>query len=186
MAVTLIIEDGSIVADANSFVDVIAARAYAEARNTVLSPDDDVVTTNLFLAAEFLNSLEPRFAGQMTSAEQEMVFPRIGVPFPKKGYVYSRDEIPPPLVAAQIELSVSIQNGANLYTGAGGAASAGNKVVKRRKIGPIETEYQDSATNAYASLALMDTLAAVSPVAYSLLSPLFGSNGRMQITTVRQ
>lgn len=187
MAVILIVEDGTNVADANTFADVTFARAYAANRGIVLPDDDDVLAMNLFNAADFLNTLEDRFAGYRAEVGQAMIFPRYGVPYPKPGYVYSADEIPPPLLAAQVELAVAIQAGVDLYTGVGGAGASAANTVKRRKIGPLETEYQDNTrVSAYDALALSNTLAAVSPRAYQLLSPLFGANGGINIMSVRK
>lgn len=50
MAIEIIVENGSGIADANAYVDVDAVRDYAEARGVELSDDDDEIAAMIIKA----------------------------------------------------------------------------------------------------------------------------------------
>lgn len=175
----LIVEDGTIVPNANTFVNVDEARAYASARNITLPTNDADVATFLIRAADFLRTLESRFAGYRVDVSQALPYPRKCAPVPNMPrWYYDTDEIPDILKQGQIELMVALSSGVNLY---GSAASSAARSVKRRKVGPIETEYFEASGGASSSLI---GWAAVAPAAYAVLSPLFGA-GFGALTSVR-
>lgn len=160
--VVLIVEDGSIVAGANTFVTVEEYKAYAVQRGWPLPPSDLEIARAILSAADFIRSLEPKFAGYRVSNEQTMPFPRKGVAVPgRPGWYYDEDEIPSLLKEAQIELAGIVASGGRLYPSASSL-----KAVKRKKIGPIETEYfEGSVAGDWTSAA---------PAAYALLIQLMG------------
>ena len=59
----LIIEDGSIVANANSFISLVDARAYAATIGLTLPVDDTEAEVTLINGARYVNSQEPSFQG---------------------------------------------------------------------------------------------------------------------------
>lgn len=100
----LIVEDGSGVEDANSYVSEGDFIAYAEGLGFEIGTPDDVVPA-LLKAAQYLE-IKPRadYQGRKTSSLQSMQWPRRGVtidcePFPS-------DQIPKELVQAQMELAM--------------------------------------------------------------------------------
>ena len=73
----IIIEDGTNVEGANSFVTVEECRAFAEARGLTLPVDDSDVEILLIKAVDYLNSIENRFQGHryFYSDGQNLCFP---------------------------------------------------------------------------------------------------------------
>src|ERR1044072_1066406 len=99
MAITIIVEDGTGVTDANAYVDVAAARAYAEQRGVTLPADDDVIAAWLIQATDYLESFACKYQGRKTDCAQSLQWPRKCVviccaPFPD-------NEIPKQLKSAQ-------------------------------------------------------------------------------------
>ncbi len=157
----LIIEDGSIVAGANSFVTVTECRDYNTARGNELPVDDADVEILLIKAADYLNALEPEFQGHRIDYEQELVFPRSPV------YVYGSDlsnEIPKQLKNAQCQMGYEVSQNDFLTTGS-------DQGVKREKVSTIEVEYFDSVGNPQP----------VPTAVLSILGPLFNSGSQYSI-----
>lgn len=158
----LIVEDGSIVVGANSYVSAAEIAAYAAARGIVL-PDDgvDALAVEAF---DYIESFGPKFAGEKVTPNQRTQWPRKGVVV--DGYYLPLNEIPWQLKNAQIQAAIEAST-TELFSN----PSSG---VKREKIDVIEVEYQDgdSQTGGIASL----------PRVESFLSLLFGrSGGRVRV-----
>ena len=75
--VTIIIEDGTGLADANSYIDVSFVKKYAEDRGVDLG-SDEVISANLILAADYMSTQGP-FKDSVVSHEQALDFPRKGL-----------------------------------------------------------------------------------------------------------
>lgn len=134
--VTLIVEDGTIVADANSFVTEENIVAYALARGVILpfttDAEKDAVATDGILAMDYLRVLP--WKGEVVEVTQTTPWPRKNLTTP----VWPEDQIPPAVVEAQYQLSLLAYGGTVLipsYTGIG--------YIVKEKIGPIETIYSE-------------------------------------------
>jgi len=157
---TLIVEDGSIVANANTYIDVAFVDTYAtDHGNTTWGAGTADEKT-----ASILNSMiyveDKPFKGYPTTGDQSLVWPRYDVDL--YGWPVLSDEIPARLKAAQAEASMrAISGELSPDLKRGGA-------VKRRKVDVIETEYFDgaSATTTY-------------QVIDQLLKPLLKSSNRL-------
>lgn len=158
MAIEIIVEDGSGVTNANSFVNVEDARAYAEARGTELPADDDEVASMLIRASDYLEAQECRYQGKRTSSSQALAWPRTGVLL--NCDALPSNVIPKSLIAAQVQLAMAINAGFDLQPNV-----SPQDYVTREKVGPIETEYADPT-----KVGIMPTFSA----ANALLAPLFG------------
>ncbi len=100
----LIIEDGSIVEGANSFVTDEEFKKYAGIRNIdvpATQPDREAL---LVLAVDYLFSVESKMKGYRVSSEQSLPYPRSGVCYNCQ-YV-SPSSIPQALKNAQMELAI--------------------------------------------------------------------------------
>jgi hypothetical protein len=100
----LIIEDGSIVTGANSFVTDDEFKAYADIRNIDIpatQPDREAL---LVLAIDYLFSIEPELQGYRTDSTQSLPFPRIGVCLNQ--YPMDAHFIPQNVKNAQMELAI--------------------------------------------------------------------------------
>lgn len=137
---SLIVEDGTGLEDANSYVSLSQARDIASIRGISLSNDDDELTAQLVTAADRLGSYESRFTGERATGEQGLSYPRIrSLRFCKP---YPSDSIPKELKLAQVVLADYIQSGFDVW------AQPQVEGITREKVGPIETEYSESvATN---------------------------------------
>lgn len=131
----LTIEDGSGVAGANSYIDVVAARAYAAARGLTLPAADGDVEALLIKAMDFIEAYRGDFQGLKTAAANPLQWPRTGVTL--DGYPLAEDTIPQVLKDAQAQLTVDAQNADLMPTG------AGREVVMER-VDVVQVQYAES------------------------------------------
>jgi len=133
----LVVEDGSGVPGAVSFIDVDYVRSYASARGRTIpeaSPEGDTkIEQAAIVAMDYIGTLETRLKGQRTYDIQSTPFPRMYVTVANIRQPY--DAIPEDIRKAQAELTLATLDGFDLMPTLDGAE------VKREKVGPIETEY---------------------------------------------
>lgn len=72
MAITIVVEDGSGVTNANSYVSVADARIYASNRGVELPLDDDELAAMLIRSTDYLEAQACRFQGKPTSTTQAL------------------------------------------------------------------------------------------------------------------
>lgn len=134
----LIIEDGSIVADADTFASVADLDAFTSKRGIALAAADEAAKEILLIKAmDFLETLEPRFQGSRINAEQTLSWPRQDVSI--NGFEWAEDSIPGQLIKAQLQLAVYAETVDLLPAG------DGREVIKE-KVGPLETTYADTGS----------------------------------------
>lgn len=135
--VTLIVEDGSIVADANSFVSEAQIVAYAAARGVTLAfvtdADKDAVAILGVKAADYLRILP--WKGEVVDVDQTMPWPRKNVNVTPS---YPEDAVPSQVIAAQLMLALIANEGTVLIP-----TSTGTGYLIKEKIGPIENVYSE-------------------------------------------
>lgn len=165
----LVIEDGSIVAGANSFVTRAAIIAYAAARGIVLA-DEDATDIFAIQAMDYLWTL--CYKGDLVDPTQTTPFPRSGLVAgdTADGFEY---QIPVGIVNAQLQLALDAKNGIVLTASANPSAG-----LKRTKVGPIEREYFEGGSL---------TLDGAPPltVANAWLAPFLCNGGGFSLKTVR-
>lgn len=165
-----IVEDGTEVANANSFVSAANARLYAVDRGVTLPSLDSELEAMLVKAADYLEAQATLYQGERTSETQELQFPRTGVYVNK--VLIASDAIPKVLIAAQIQLAIAINAGLDLQPN----IVAGDYVIKE-KVGPIETVYANP---------LHTGIAPTFTAAMSLLKLLFRPNSTgLSFKTIR-
>jgi hypothetical protein len=106
--VALIIENGSIVDNANSFVTAAEMVAYAALRGVTIAADTTTQEQQIILAMDYLVSREQSMKGTRVSDLQELPYPRFNVRY--NGYYITGSEIPKELKNAQIELAIQLGN----------------------------------------------------------------------------
>jgi hypothetical protein len=111
----LVIEDGSIVADANSFATDAEFKAYSNIRNFDVPATQPGREALLVLAMDYLFSKEQEFKGGRVSAAQELPYPRRGVC--ANGFNIPSDAIPQSLKKAQMELAAQANESSLLISG---------------------------------------------------------------------
>jgi hypothetical protein len=95
----LTIETGARVTGANSYVSLVDAQAWADAREI----DVEVTEALLLKAMDYLESLRAEYQGVKVSATQALQWPRYGVEL--DGYPLDSDDIPSTLISAQCQLA---------------------------------------------------------------------------------
>lgn len=129
----LVIEDGTLVAGANSFATRAELIAYAAARGKTLA--NDATTDGRALQAMDWLWAQDNFCGDLVSSEQTTPFPRKGVVEgdEEEDYVYS---IPGAVKQVQLFLAFEASQGKTLIS-----AIDASPLLKRRKVGPMEREF---------------------------------------------
>jgi hypothetical protein len=169
----LIVEDGTIVADANTFINREAAIAYAAERGITLA-NDETTDAKIIKAMDYLALYDQAWKGeQVEYGVQTLAWPRKYVYIGNSTTVFPSDQIPGQLVRAQAELVLQVNAGVNLLP----TLSGDTAFVTREKVDVIETEYSEAMALKLAGL-LPDM-----PLVDALLSPLFAVSNRLR--TVR-
>lgn len=137
----LIIEDGSIVTGANSYVTLADIKAYADARG-ITYPDDSALEINAILATDYLQS--KCYSGvEVEPNVQPLAFPRDDLYI--QGVLVANDSIPTQLKNAQIEAALA-QNSQPLLQESGTDAS-----VSDESLGPIKFTYDGGSSSSFNS-----------------------------------
>lgn len=128
----LVIEDGSIVEGANSFVTENEFEAFAEGYTVPSSFDAEFAAKE---AIRFIMSIEGQMMGQRAAPLlQDLPYPRKNVTL--YGEAFPEDAIPKTLKLAQLQLMLDVARGVPLFPD-----DTAEQAIKRDKVGPIETEY---------------------------------------------
>lgn len=153
--VTLTVEDGTIVAGANSFVTEDQIVAYALARGVTLpfatDEQKDAVAVLGIKAADYLRILP--WKGELVDPAQPMPWPRknLGVTpsFPE-------NKVPFNVVEAQLQLTLLVNGGTVLIP-----VGTGTGFIVKEKIGPIETVYSEKVGVSTDGLPILPGIAAL-------------------------
>jgi hypothetical protein len=128
--VSLIIEDGTNVAGANSYADEATIIAYAAARGVTIDPGE--VVTFAIKAMDYLETKS--YKGNPTYDDQELDFPRDGAYV--EGKLLPSDKVPVSLAKAECEAVMALKAGIELLPN-----RAAEAAIKVDKTGPLSTEY---------------------------------------------
>lgn len=131
---TITVETGAGVANANSYITLAEARAYAKARGVTMTAFDDVLEQYLIKAMDYLESLRADYRGIKTDSTYALQWPRYGVYL--DGTELASNVIPNELKNAQAQLAMAVQDGVDLMP-----TQTGDSFVTSEKVGPIETRY---------------------------------------------
>ncbi len=171
----LIIEDGTVVANANSYVTLEEYRAFALARGVVVPAVDADAEVQLIEAMDYLEAQRSKYQGHKTDpAAQLLQFPRTGVVIDCNAELGAND-IPVELKQAQMRLAMEVNAGNILMPTSDG------RVVKREKVDVIEREFMTGGDNGNSGLPMPSF-----PAVDALLAPLFAAcGGGFGLRTVR-
>ena len=128
---TTIVEDGTIVSNANSYISDADFATYASDRGVTVA---GVAAQLLLNAALYVEQLQ--FIGDKKTKAQSMQWPRNNVYI--DGFVVDSDEIPVLLKDLQAEVALAIDAGND-------PLKTIDRAVKSTKVGPIEKEFADNA-----------------------------------------
>lgn len=159
---TIIVEDGTIVANANSYVTEADLASYAADRGITITGDPSEL---LVRATDYLETL--KFIGARETRDQPLEWPRIGVII--DGFNYLPTEIPEDLKQGQMEVALSIDSGID-------PLAPIERSTKKEVVGPIEVEYMDNSVSSE-----------INPKINAYLSKLIvgGSTGGIQFVVSR-
>ena len=128
----LIIEDGSIVANANSFATDAELKAYANIRGFAIPATQPAREALLVQAMDYLASKESMLSGSRVNVDQELPYPRIGAC--AKGFDILKTAIPNDLKKAQMELAIQANTSELLVNNS-------NKNIQKEKVDTLERTY---------------------------------------------
>lgn len=170
---TLVIEDGTIVADANSYVDVTELRDYADLRAITSLPVADADCEPLLIKAmDYLESLRARYKGSKTDPTQSLQWPRQDVYI--DNILLDANTIPRELKYAQMQLAVEAV-----------AADVQPTIDPTAKGARIEERVEGAVTVRYAESKVAQFYSPVYQKVDALLAPLMNRNGLYSIPLVR-
>jgi hypothetical protein len=129
----IIVEDGSIVTDANSYITELELTTYATARGITLVGNTEQL---IIKAMDYIEILD--FAGTKTLKAQSLQWPRLNVLV--DGFSIGVDEIPKELITGVIKTCLKIDEGFEMLPDF-------EQAIKREKVdGAVEVEYQDGTS----------------------------------------
>ena len=156
----LIIEDGSIVDNANSITTDLEFISYARGRGIKIpstEPDRDALQIQ---ANDYLFGVESKLSGCRVSSTQSLPFPRVGSTV--HGFSVESTLVHINAKKASMELALQI-NSTGLY------AVSSSQNVKKEKLGSMETEYFEGGSSGIIATGRADVY----------LNSLYENNGSM-------
>ena len=130
---TLVVEDGSKVTGANTYITLAEFKAWADARGVNYSSDGHV-TENILRAMDYIEEL--MFIGVKETRDQALQWPRVDVVI--DGYALDVGEIPKELKNATYELVKAIIDGDNKLNPV-------ERQVTKEKVDSLEVTYKSNA-----------------------------------------
>ena len=131
---TLIVEDGSVVSGANTYLTEAEAATLLDDYFGITAT---ITESQLKMSAQWLESFRNNYQGNKVSSSQSLQFPRISV------YVdcvlLPSDEIPQELKLSQALAAYEISNGSTLQQN-----STGQTVTSKSIAGQISVQYSDN------------------------------------------
>lgn len=130
----LIVEDGSIVPGADSYISLVDAKALAAKYGLSLPDDDAQAEAALRNGAVYIGLQEPMMCGSRVSASQSLAYPRRGVTL--YGFPVLPTAIPDQIKLAQVIAGVEYGKGTDVR-----ASSDGRATSLERVEGAVTVEY---------------------------------------------
>lgn len=140
---SLIIEDGSGVIGANSYISEAQALAWASARGFTLPSDDATLDPLIILACDYLESLSEFYYGTPVNPMQALSWPRNCVLIAPNMTYFPNNVIPQALMNAQCQLCIEqFINGISLLPSTQAWQQSGGFVIEER-VDVISTRYSE-------------------------------------------
>lgn len=127
----IVVEDGSTVTGANSYVSEAELTAYASARGVTLTTDTEQL---LIRAMDYIEALS--FQGYKWTGTQPLQWPRSNVWV--DGILVGADEIPDELKNGLMQTAMAIDDGNDPLQDL-------ERQTKREQVGPLSVEYMDGS-----------------------------------------
>jgi hypothetical protein len=153
----LVVEDGSVVTGANTYITLAEFKSWADDRGITYGTDE-AVTAQIYRAMDYFERLQ--FIGNKANENQPLQWPRTEAMI--DGYYADATEIPTPVKTALYEAIV--------------VEAAGNSELEvqdrktiREKIGDIEVQYAENSENRKITPALQFALSKIVQPALQVL-----------------
>lgn len=160
MAVTLVVEDGTNVPGANTYVSAESLIEYCESRDIALPAEESDVIKLILRSMDYLESFECEFQGARKFETQPLSFPRINL------FINERPvEMPTQLVPILAQMSGALNLGFDPW-----AVTSNTDLVTEETVGPITTKFADP-------VALGNGTGMRLHAVETLMNPLFGVCG---------
>jgi len=153
----LVVEDGSVVAGANTYVTLAEFKAWADDRGITYGTDA-AVTQQIYRAMDYFERLQ--FIGNKANENQPLQWPRTEALI--DGYYADATEIPAPVKTALYE-SIVVEAAGN------SELEVQDRKTIREKIGDIEIQYADNSENRKITPALQYSLNKIVQPAFQVL-----------------
>lgn len=131
---SIIVEDGTVVDNANSWTTRAEYIAYAKTKGITIH-NSATADTDLVKACEFINSHEESLKGDRVSRDQPTAYPRKNLVL--EGFSWGSDEIPRQVILCQLAVALDIHAGVDPYNPPANPAIQ----AKKEKVDVIEVEY---------------------------------------------
>ena len=165
---TIIVEDGSNVANANSYVSVSDLESFAALRGYTLPATTAEKEVLLIKGSDYTESFRAKYQGQKTYSDQSLQWPR--EPVIIDGYQIGSTSIPSDLKNAQMQAAIEVSlSGGDIQPNTG-------KNIKKEKVDVIEVEYQDGGGALYAPTY---------PKVDTYIDPLIKAGGGLLVEPIR-
>lgn len=153
---SLIVEDGSIVSGADSYISLADARALAAKYGWDLPADDTEAEQALRNGAGYVGLQEPAMCGSRVSAAQELAYPRRGITL--YGFDVASNTIPSQVIRAQVAAAVEYGNGTDVR-----ASSDGRATSLERVEGAVTVQYFNNGSTG-STVEITTALDALAPL----------------------
>lgn len=130
----LIVEDGSVVASANTFLSLADARALAENYGVTLPVDDTQAEVSLINGMSYIGQYESSLCGTRVSIDQYLMYPRNGGS--KFGFEIPNNVVPDEAKRAQLFAAVDFGEG-----GSGFGTTDTGKEVQSEQVDVLSQSY---------------------------------------------
>ena len=131
-----VVEDGTGLSTANSYVSVADFKSYWTDRNVTYTELDPEIKGWLINATQYID-LNYTFKGEVSDSDQALQFPRKYI-CDKNGNELASDKVPLQVVYATCELGAINKTNKDLYE---------QNNVKSEKLGPVSVTYKDGVNN---------------------------------------
>lgn len=146
----LIVEDGSIVANANSYISLADARTYLATLGYSLSADDVTAEQELVRAYDYVNSFEGSYQGYRVDSAQTGSFPRYDVYL--NNFLVDSNEIPETLKQAQCLAAKEESSESGILS----PSTTGQTVTSEEVVGAVKVSYADNGLDSIVSFTAID------------------------------
>lgn len=165
----LIVEDGTVVPNADSFLSLVDARALAANYGITLPTDDTEAEVKLRVGYGYLLNYESSLSGQRVSQEQTGIYPRQNAY--ANCFAVDFDVIPQEVKLAQLYCADAVNSGLNVNE-----QDDGNQLASFEVVDVYKESYKNSSSTSF-NTRVKGAINALNPLTKKFLSQVCGFGG---------